>query len=99
MPKKIWVSSGSVVKPELTSELCVFTSVKPINLLLDLIFNKGLLLGVGAHMEELRRVRSGILSEDKYMVTMHDVLDAQYRYERERVSLTIILRFANWSLG
>jgi len=27
-------------------------------------------------MEELRRVRSGCFTEDKYMVTMHDVLDA-----------------------
>lgn len=36
----------------------------------------GLLLGVGGHMEELRRVRSGILGENQYMVTMHDVLDA-----------------------
>ncbi|OII76699.1 H ACA ribonucleoprotein complex subunit 4 [Cryptosporidium andersoni] len=38
----------------------------------------GLLLGVGAHMQELRRVRSGCLSENDNMVTMHDVLDAQY---------------------
>ena len=44
----------------------------------------GLLLGVGGHMEELRRVRSGILDENKYMVTMHDVLDAQYRYEKSK---------------
>jgi len=36
----------------------------------------GLLLGVGGHMEELRRVRSGILSENQYLTTMHDVLDA-----------------------
>jgi H/ACA ribonucleoprotein complex subunit 4 len=36
----------------------------------------GLLLGVGGHMEELRRVRSGTFTENKYMVTMHDVLDA-----------------------
>jgi len=36
----------------------------------------GLLLGVGAHMEELRRVRSGHNDENKYLVTMHDVLDA-----------------------
>jgi len=42
----------------------------------------GLLLGVGGHMEELRRVRSGILGENQYMVTMHDVLDAQYKYEK-----------------
>lgn len=44
----------------------------------------GLLLGVGAHMEELRRVRSGVLDESKYMSTMHDVLDAQYMYETLR---------------
>ncbi|CAD6216952.1 unnamed protein product [Miscanthus lutarioriparius] len=36
----------------------------------------GLLLGVGAHMQELRRVRSGILGEQDNMVTMHDVMDA-----------------------
>ncbi|XP_062519408.1 H/ACA ribonucleoprotein complex subunit DKC1-like isoform X2 [Corticium candelabrum] len=40
----------------------------------------GLLLGVGAHMQELRRTRSGIQSE-KDLVTMHDVLDAQYVYD------------------
>jgi H/ACA ribonucleoprotein complex subunit 4 len=36
----------------------------------------GLLLGVGGHMEELRRVRSGAFTENKYLVTMHDLLDA-----------------------
>jgi len=41
----------------------------------------GLLLGVGAHMEELRRVRSGIMSENLYLVSMHDVLDAQHKYD------------------
>jgi len=41
----------------------------------------GLLLGVGGHMQELRRVRSGIMDETKNMVTMHDVLDAQYTYD------------------
>jgi len=44
----------------------------------------GLMLGVGAHMQELRRNRSGVLDEHKYMVTMHDVLDAQYMYENLR---------------
>jgi len=39
------------------------------------------MLGVGGHMEELRRVRSGTLREDETMVTMHDVLDAQYTYD------------------
>merc|ERR1712050_588645 len=41
----------------------------------------GLILGVGAHMQELRRVRSGVLDENNYMSTMHDVLDAQYLYD------------------
>merc|ERR1719413_126883 len=44
----------------------------------------GLIMGVGAHMQELRRVRSGVLDENKYMSTMHDVLDAQYMYETLR---------------
>ncbi|KAK0735566.1 pseudouridine synthase [Apiosordaria backusii] len=42
----------------------------------------GLLLGVGAHMQELRRVRSGVMSEDDgKLVTLHDVLDAQWAYD------------------
>ncbi|KAH7648908.1 hypothetical protein FG379_001277 [Cryptosporidium bovis] len=44
----------------------------------------GLLLGVGAHMQELRRVRSGCLSENDNLVTMHDVLDAQYLLDNFR---------------
>ncbi|KAL0339624.1 UNVERIFIED_CONTAM: H/ACA ribonucleoprotein complex subunit [Sesamum radiatum] len=44
----------------------------------------GLLLGVGAHMQELRRVRSGILGEKDNMVTMHDVLDGQWVYDNYR---------------
>jgi H/ACA ribonucleoprotein complex subunit 4 len=43
----------------------------------------GLLLGVGGHMQELRRVRSGCLDESSNMVTMHDVLDAQWQYENQ----------------
>ncbi|CAL9782244.1 unnamed protein product [Musa acuminata subsp. burmannicoides] len=41
----------------------------------------GLILGVGGHMQELRRVRSGILGEKDNMVTMHDVLDAQWMHD------------------
>ncbi|XP_065059872.1 H/ACA ribonucleoprotein complex subunit DKC1-like [Rhopilema esculentum] len=44
----------------------------------------GLLLGVGAHMQELRRVRSGIQSENEGIVTMHDVLDAQWLYDNAK---------------
>ena len=44
----------------------------------------GYLVGVGAHMQELRRVRSGAMTEDKGLVTMHDVLDAQWKYDTDR---------------
>jgi len=44
----------------------------------------GLLLGVGGHMQELRRSRSGALSEKAHMVTMHDVLDAQHMYDQQK---------------
>ena len=44
----------------------------------------GLLLGVGGHMQELRRVRSGALSENDDIVTMHDVMDAQWLYDNTR---------------
>ena len=41
----------------------------------------GYLLGMGGHMQELRRVRSGALLEDASMVSMHDIKDAQWLYE------------------
>lgn len=44
----------------------------------------GLLLGVGAHMQELRRVRSGAMDENKGLVTLHDVLDAQWQMDNTR---------------
>jgi len=44
----------------------------------------GLLLGVGAHMQELRRVRSGAMDEQENMVTLHDVLDAQWMLDNTR---------------
>ncbi|KAH9498834.1 H/ACA ribonucleoprotein complex subunit dkc1 [Bulinus truncatus] len=44
----------------------------------------GLFLGVGGHMKELRRVRSGIQSEKDCMATMHDVLDAQWMYDNHK---------------
>ncbi|XP_044467706.1 H/ACA ribonucleoprotein complex subunit 4-like [Mangifera indica] len=44
----------------------------------------GLILGVGGHMQELRRVRSGILGENDNMVTMHDLMDSQWVYDNYR---------------
>lgn len=44
----------------------------------------GYFLKVGAHMEELRRVRSGAMNENDFFYTMHDVLDAQHKYTTEK---------------
>jgi H/ACA ribonucleoprotein complex subunit 4 len=44
----------------------------------------GLLCKVGGHMQELRRVRSGILNENDRLVTMHDVLDSQFNFEQTK---------------
>nr|CAG4637830.1 EOG090X07JL [Chydorus sphaericus] len=43
----------------------------------------GLVLGVGAQMAELRRVRSGI-QDEKGLVTMHDVMDAQWMFDNHK---------------
>lgn len=44
----------------------------------------GLVLGVGGQMQELRRVRSGIQNESEGLVTMHDIIDAQYLYDNNK---------------
>ena len=45
----------------------------------------GLIVGVGGHMQELRRVRSGVMAEDDgCMVTMHDVMDAQWHLDHTK---------------
>lgn len=49
-----------------------------------LCIHLGYFLKVGAHMEELRRVRSGAIGENDKLFTMHDVLDAQYKYIHEK---------------
>lgn len=41
----------------------------------------GLMLGVGGHLLELRRIRSGTLSENDNMITMYDVLDAMWLFD------------------
>ncbi len=46
-----------------------------------LIHDIGEVLGVGAHMRELRRVRTGPFKEDETMVTMHKLSEAIYAYK------------------
>ncbi|XP_029657433.1 LOW QUALITY PROTEIN: H/ACA ribonucleoprotein complex subunit cbf5-like [Octopus sinensis] len=43
----------------------------------------GVHLGVGAEMTELRRVQSGKITEYDNLVTLHDVLDAQWYYDNK----------------
>jgi len=40
-------------------------------------------LGVGAHMRELRRTRTGPFKEDETLVTLHDVVDAHYFWKED----------------
>jgi H/ACA ribonucleoprotein complex subunit 4 len=49
-----------------------------------LCVHAGLLAGTGGHMQELRRVRSGVMGEADNLVTMHDVLDAQHVYDASK---------------
>lgn len=41
-------------------------------------------------MQELRRVRSGAMGEGDDIVTMHDVLDAQWMYDNTRDGETLL---------
>ncbi len=45
-----------------------------------LIHDIGDVLGVGAHMRELRRVKTGPFKEDKTLVTLHQLSEALYVY-------------------
>jgi len=49
----------------------------------------GLVLGVGAHMTELRRVRAGPFSEDEYLSSLYDLSSAVYLW-RETGDFTLM---------
>ncbi len=49
-----------------------------------LIHDIGLRLGCGAHMSELRRTKSGPFNENKNLVTLQDVEDAMYYYNKHK---------------
>lgn len=77
------------MKPVLTSGTKVFEfqfifcDFLKILILRTLCVHLGLLLGTGGHMAELRRIRSGNVTEKDGLATMHDVLDAQWALENE----------------
>jgi len=75
---------GTTFSGLMRKSACCWISCEAGTYIRTLCVHLGLLLGVGAHMQELRRVRSGILTEKDHMVTMHDVLDAQWQYENNK---------------
>ena len=48
-----------------------------------IIHDIGLLLGVGAHMRELRRTKAGPFKEDETLVRLQDIAEALYRWKEE----------------
>jgi H/ACA ribonucleoprotein complex subunit 4 len=76
------IYESKLIEYDSERNLCVFhVSCEAGTYIRTLCVHLGLLLGVGAHMQELRRVRSGIMSEAKGLVTMHDILDAQWAFD------------------
>lgn len=74
-----------LIECDLERNLSVFwVSCEAGTYIRTLCVHLGLLLGVGGHMQELRRVRSGANGEDENMVSMHDVLDAQWVYDNHK---------------
>lgn len=41
-----------------------------------LVHDIGMVLGCGAHMQELRRIKAGPFTEEEHLVTLHDLKDA-----------------------
>ena len=79
------IYSSKLVEFDNDKQLAIFhVSCEAGTYIRTLCVHLGLLLKVGAHMQELRRVRSGALSENDDMVTMHDVLDAMWAYDTTR---------------
>jgi len=54
-----------------------------------LCYDIGEVLGVGAHMQELRRTRAGPFTEAENMVTLHDIAYLQSRWQETRDENTI----------
>ncbi|EKF30839.1 centromere/microtubule binding protein cbf5, putative [Trypanosoma cruzi marinkellei] len=79
------IYSNQLVEYDKHRHLVVFeTHCEAGTYIRTLCVHLGLILGVGGHMEELRRIRTGVITEDDHVSTMHDVLDAQWLYENEK---------------
>lgn len=78
------VDQSKLLQYDEENRLCVFwVSVEAGTYVRTLCVHLGLELGVGAHMQELRRVRSGHLGEKDNLTSMHDVMDAQWLMDNQ----------------
>lgn len=76
------IHSIKLLEYENDSNLGIFhTSCEAGTYVRTMCVHLGLYLGVGAHMQELRRVRSGHHGEEDGLVTLHDVMDAKWEYD------------------
>ncbi len=79
------IHESSLIEFDNERNLAVFwASCEAGTYMRTLCVHLGLLLGVGGHMQELRRVRSGNTGEDDDMYTMHDIMDAQWLMDNTR---------------
>ncbi|KAH8607839.1 DKCLD domain [Trypanosoma vivax] len=79
------IYSNQLIEYDKHRHLAVFeTHCEAGTYIRTLCVHLGLILGVGGHMEELRRIRTGVIREDDHISTMHDVVDAQWLYENEK---------------
>eukprot|EP01121_Diplochlamys_sp_Union-15-3_P005346 TRINITY_DN15678_c0_g1_i1.p1 TRINITY_DN15678_c0_g1~~TRINITY_DN15678_c0_g1_i1.p1 ORF type:complete len:439 (-),score=73.29 TRINITY_DN15678_c0_g1_i1:35-1312(-) len=79
------IYSSKLIEYDSDQQLAVFhVDCEAGTYIRTLCVHMGLLLGTGGHMQELRRVRSGNVTENEHMYSMHDVMDAMWLYENEK---------------
>jgi len=80
------IYDAKLIEYDPTRRLAVFwVSCEAGTYIRTLCVHLGYVLGVGANMQELRRVRSGAFSEaGPALVSLHDVLDAQWMLDNAR---------------
>ncbi|KAA0197945.1 hypothetical protein HAZT_HAZT001004 [Hyalella azteca] len=79
------IKSISLIEYDAKNSLGIFhTACEAGTYVRTMCVHLGLYLGVGGHMQELRRVRSGHHGEEDGLVTMHDVLDAKWEFDHNQ---------------
>eukprot|EP01064_Diplonema_japonicum_P036012 TRINITY_DN797_c1_g1_i1.p1 TRINITY_DN797_c1_g1~~TRINITY_DN797_c1_g1_i1.p1 ORF type:complete len:484 (+),score=164.60 TRINITY_DN797_c1_g1_i1:64-1452(+) len=79
------IYESSLIEYDKSRHLALFrVSCEAGTYIRTLCVHMGLMLGTGGHMQELRRSRTGHLSENTGLVTMHDVLDAKWTMDNKK---------------